>query len=508
MAKKEGDNHSGFKTNLGAVLSAIGSAAGLGNIWRFPFKMGTEGGSLFLLGYIIITLLICLPLLISEFVIGRAGGGSNLQIFDRLKSKSLWWLVGLLAVFTSTLIVCFYNLIGGWIIYYFVESITLNLTQNNDYAAYFGNFMSDPFVPLIYLFIFTVAAALVITRGVQKGIEKINVILMPIFAFVLIGLMIYSFTLPNSMQAMRFLFVPDFSLFNRTTLISIIAQAFFSLSLGMGIMMLYGGYMSKTDNLVRNALKTTVFSAIIFALVSSILIFNIVFAYNLDMSAGPKLLFIVLPQAFASMPFGDIIAPVFFILIFVAAFTSAVSLFEVPTVFLNKHCNLSRGKAVVILSVLVMIIGSLASLSISGNIGVYGRTLESFAVLLIIMIVGCILLYKPAFKYFKNNHELSVKKAKQMTYLSLFGFCLVIYGFFDFNIGKGVFDILDTTTEQITIPLGGILVAIFISMIVSKKIVKDELFVVGESRWFNIFIFFNKYLIPISILTVMAYTFF
>ncbi|MDR0485033.1 MAG: sodium-dependent transporter [Alphaproteobacteria bacterium] len=506
MSKKE--NESGFKTNLGAVLSAIGSAAGLGNIWRFPFKMGTEGGSLFLLGYIFVSLLICLPLLISEFVIGRAGGGSNLQIFDRLKPKSLWWLVGLLGILTTTLIICFYNLIGGWIVYYFVESITLNLTQNNDYSAYFGNFMSDPFIPLIFLFIFTVVSALVVARGIQKGIEKINVILMPIFALVLVGLMIYSFTLPNTSQAMRFLFVPDFSLFNRTTFISIIAQAFFSLSLGMGIMMLYGGYMSKKDNLVKNALQTTIFSAIIFSLVSSILIFNIVFAYNLDMSAGPKLLFIVLPQAFSSMFLGEFVAPVFFILIFVAAFTSAISLLEVPTVFLHKHFNLSRGKAVAIISILIMIIGSLASLSLSGYIGVYGRTLTSFIVLLVIMVVGCILLYKPALKYFKNNHELSERKSKQMTYLSLLGLCVVIYGFFDFNIGKGIFDILDTTTEQITIPLGGILVAIFISMVMDKKAVKHELNIHGESRWYNSFMFFNKYLIPISILTIMAYTFF
>ncbi|MDR2008554.1 MAG: sodium-dependent transporter, partial [Alphaproteobacteria bacterium] len=233
MAKKDGDgNHGGFKTNLGAVLSAIGSAAGLGNIWRFPYKMGTEGGSLFLLGYIIITLLICLPLLVSEFVIGRAGGGSNLQIFERLKSKSFWWLAGLLAVITSTAIVCFYNLIGGWIIYYFVASSTMSLTQNTDFSLYFESFLLDPFAPLLFLFIFTFLVAITIARGVQKGIEKINVILMPLFAAVVVGLMLYSFTLPRSLEAMEFLFIPNFDLFTETTFISIVAQAFFSLSLG------------------------------------------------------------------------------------------------------------------------------------------------------------------------------------------------------------------------------------------------------------------------------------
>jgi SNF family Na+-dependent transporter len=307
---------------------------------------------------------------------------------------------------------------------------------------------------------------------------------------------------------MEFLFIPNFDLFTETTFISIVAQAFFSLSLGMGIMMLYGGYMPKTDNLVKNAVQTTIFSSIVFAIVSSILVYNIVFAYGLDMSAGPSLLFIVLPQAFADMPFGNIVAMIFFGLVFVAAFTSAISLFEVSTVFLNKHFNISRKMAVFLVSSLVMVVGSLASLSLSGYVGAYDRTALSYGVLLIVMIIGCVFLYKPAVRYFKNYYGLSQGQTKPRVVLALLAFCLVAYGFFDFNAGKGIFDILDTTTEQITIPLGGILVAIFISMVMDKNTVKNQLGVVGTNFWWTYFMLFNKYVIPIVVLIIMAYTFF
>jgi NSS family neurotransmitter:Na+ symporter len=507
MSKKD-NNSIGFKTNLGAVLAAVGSAVGLGNIWRFPYKMGTEGGSLFLLGYILITLLVCLPLLISEFVIGRAGGSSNIKSFNKLKPNSMWWLVGLLGVLTATMIVCFYNLIGGWISYYIVSSFGAKLTSGTDFSLYFENFISDPFVPLVFLAIFTLITALTISRGIQKGIEKFNLILLPMFGIFMFGLMLYSFTLPNTMQSMRYIFIPDFSLLSKTTFIAILAQAFFSMSVGLGVMVLYGSYMKKTDNLVKNAIQTTLVSAVGFALISSILIFNIIFAYGLDVSAGPKLLFVVLPQVFADMKFGFIVAPIFFILVFVAAFTSAISLFEVPTAFLISHFKLSRNQAVIVVSIFVMILGGLSSLSLSGHVVPYEKSVISISILVAIMVIGSVLLYSPAKNYFMYHHSFEEVNAKKYSLLALLSFSIVAYVFFDFNVGKGIFDILDTTTEQIMIPLGGILGAIFLSMVMNRSIVKEELNISNHnSRLFKSYIVFNKYVIPFIVLIVMAYTF-
>ncbi len=497
-----------FKTNIGAVLAAIGSAAGIGNIWRFPYKMGTEGGALFLLGYIFVTLLICLPLLISEFVIGRAGGASNVKTFNKLKPNSMWWLVGFLGVLTSTAIVCFYNLIGGWISYYLITSFGSLLSKGTDFSLYFENFISNPIIPLIFLFIFTVTTAFTVARGVQKGIEKFNLVLLPMFAVAMIGLMVYSFTLPNTMQSMKYIFIPDFSLLNKTTLIVILSQAFFSMSVGLGIMVLYGSYMPKTDNLVKSALQTTIVSAVAFSIVSSILIFNIIFAYDLDISSGPKLLFIVLPQIFADIPFGSFIAPLFFILVFVAAFTSAISLYEVSTAFFTDHFKLTRNQAVIVVASIVMIIGGLASLSISGHIPPYEKNMVSVLILIAIIILIWILLYNPSKKYFKEYLQFKETSVQKYTILSLVLVTLVIYMLFDFNAGKSIFDILDTTTEQIMIPIGGILSAVFVSMVMKRNIVKHELKITKEnSFWFKYFIILNKYIIPVVVLLVMAYAF-
>lgn len=502
------NNSSGFKTNLGAVLAAVGSAVGLGNIWRFPYKMGTEGGSLFLLGYIIVILLVCLPLLISEFVIGRAGGSSNIKTFNKLKPNSLWWLAGLLGVLTATMIVCFYNLIGGWISYYIVSSFGSKLTQGTDFSLYFENFISDPLMPLVFLGIFTLVTALTISKGIQKGIEKFNLILLPMFAIFMVGLTVYSFTLPNTMQSIKYIFIPDFSLLTKTTLISILAQAFFSMSVGLGVMVLYGSYMSKKDNLVKSAIQTTILSAIVFATISSVLIFNIIFAYGLDIAAGPKLLFVVLPQVFADMQFGGFIAPVFFVLVFVAAFTSAISLFEVSTAFLTSHTKLSRNQAVIVVSALVMILGGLSSLSLSGHVAPYEKNTISFSIVALIMVIGSVFLYNPAKKYFVSHHGYEENNAKKYSILAIVAYCVVIYAFFDFNVGKGIFDILDTTTEQIMIPVGGILSAIFLSMVMSRDAVKQELNDVDDNNnWFRFFIIFNKYVIPVIVLFVMGYTF-
>ncbi len=498
----------GFKTNIGALLAAVGSAVGIGNIWRFPYKMGTEGGSLFLIVYVSVILLVCLPLLISEFVIGRAGKDSNIKAFKNLRPKTSWWVIGFLGTLTAILILCFYNLVGGWVLYYVFSSVAKDMSSSVDFAAYFGEFVSDAYTPIIFLGIFTFLTAVTILRGVQKGIEKANIFLLPLFGLFLVVLTAYTFTLPNTAQAMRYIFVPNFSLLTKTTFISALAQAFFSVSLGMGVMILYGSYIPKSANLVQNALRTTLISAVLFAIISSVFVFNIIFAYGLDFSAGPKLLFMVLPKAFAEMPFGNIISPVFFVLVFVAAFTSAISLFEVATAFLISHAKIARTQAVLLVSILVMVVGSLSSLSISGHLGGYSVSRLSLAVFSVIMIIVLGLLYKPMVKYFTDNYSGNHNKAKKDTIFTMFLLTAIGYFLYKFNATKGVFDILDTTTEQLGMPITAFFTAVFVGIAMEKATLTKELSISADRLPYKAYIFFNKYVIPAVILVIMFHTFY
>ena len=356
-----------FSGRVGFILAAAGSAVGLGNIWRFPYLAGQNGGAVFLLFYLICIFLLCYPVMVGEIAIGRATESNAYGAYSKIGGKK-WGLLGIFGILAGIFILSFYNVVAGWAFGYFLNISFGDLLNEGDYGNFFGFFVNDILnleswrgfanSNLIFSVIFMMATAYIVSRGIQKGIELANKIMMPALYLILILLIIYSLTLPNAMAGVRFYLVPDFSELNAQTIFDGLRQAFFSLSLGMGALITYGSYLSKKENIVSSAAVISIADSSV-AFFAGLLIFPLVFSQNMSPTEGPPLVFMVLPAVFQDMGpvLGRVVGGSFFLLLCFAALTSTISLLEVPASYLVDEKKMKRGKAVWLLAGLVFVLG-------------------------------------------------------------------------------------------------------------------------------------------------------
>ena len=360
----------GFTSNLGAIVAAAGSAIGLGNIWRFPYTLGQNGGGAFLLLYVVFVILLGLPVMMSEFVIGRRSQRNTVGAFRQLGYRR-WTFVGVLGILSAFLIYSFYSTVAGWTLNYVLLSGSGKLVGRtpDEFSKIFTMFTSGTAGPLTCQFVFILLTAVIVLFGVQKGIEKSAKILMPVLLLLMLLLCVRSLTLEGASEGMAFLFKPDFSKLTWNSVLSALGQAFFSLSIGMGALVTYGSYIRKEDNLFKTGLCVAGADTLI-ALLAGIAIFPAVFAFGLNPTSGPSLVYEVLPNVFGSMPMGPLFALLFFVLLSIAALTSTISLLEIVVLWAVEELHLSRRTATIAVSLLIFMLGSLCTLSFGPLSGV------------------------------------------------------------------------------------------------------------------------------------------
>lgn len=430
-----------FGSKLGVILATVGCAVGLGNIWRFPYMLGSNGGAAFLLVYLLCILLLGLPVMITEFFIGRHSHRNAAGAFKIMAPGTKWSIIGYNGVLAAFLILGFYSVVSGWTLEYIMQAFSGSLIGKSaaDFKAEFTNFSSDALRPIIWTFVFIAMTHIIIVSGVKKGIERASKVMMPLLFLILIALCIRSVTLPNAGEGLTFLFKPDFSKITSSVVLSAMGQAFFSLSIGMGCLITYASYFKQDTNLQTTALQVTVLDTLV-AVLAGVMIFPAVFSFGIAPTAGPELVFITLPNVFEQLPMGWLWSAVFFILLALAALTSTISLHEVATAYVHEEYNVSRKRAAWFVSAGVLVFGVISSLS-------FGLLKE-------------------------------------------------------YTIGGMIFfDALDYLTAKIMLPLGGMLICIFVGTRIDRKILKAELTNEGTIPFlfFNTYAFFMKYIAPVAI---------
>jgi len=348
-------NRGQWSSKIGFIFAAAGSAIGLGNIWRFPYVVGENGGAAFVLIYIVFVVLIGLPYMFAELALGRSSQKNPVGAIDSVKPGSPWKLVGLLGVLTGVGILSFYGVIAGWTFGYIFKAATGNIGE-------FGDFVSNPMIVLLLFALFMFITTMIVYGGIEGGIERWSKILMPVLFILLVGLIIYSNSLEGSGKGLTFYLQPDFSKITGRTMLAALGQAFFSMSLGMGLMITYGSYVSKKENLISSAFFIGLFDTVI-AIMAGLIIFPALFAMGESPSAGPSLVFVVFPKLFTQMPGGFMVGAFFFILLSVAALTSTISLLEVPVTYMVDEKKVNRKKIVWVLALITYIIGIPSALS-------------------------------------------------------------------------------------------------------------------------------------------------
>lgn len=357
-------NRDSFSGKIGILAAAAGSAVGLGNIWRFPYITGENGGGAFLLIFIIAVIVIGIPAILSEFVIGRKSQANALGAFKILSPGKVWWFIGLMGIVAAFVILSFYSTVAGWTLEYIFQSFlgSFHDKSTSELADNFNNFTASWFRPLLWQIIFMLLTALIVFAGIQNGIEKATKILMPALLIMIIFVCVRSLSLEGSKKGLEFLFKPDFSKVTYQTILLAFGQAAFSLSIGMGALITYGSYIKKDTPLVNVATQIAFVDTLI-ALLSGVMIFPALFALGASPAGGPGLVFITLPKIFNSMPGGDFFAIIFFILLAVAALTSTISVLEVVVAYLVEEKKLSRKSATIIASISITILGVFCTLS-------------------------------------------------------------------------------------------------------------------------------------------------
>ncbi|MBR0077306.1 MAG: sodium-dependent transporter [Bacteroidales bacterium] len=361
----DNEKRAGFTSSFGAVAAAAGSAIGLGNIWRFPYTVGQNGGGAFLLIYIIFVFMLGVPLIMSEFIMGRRSGHNVLGAFRTLAPQRKGWLsVGWLAILSSFMIYSFYSVVAGWTFNYIVLAGAGKFEGQSSeaIAQIFENFTTHAWHPIFFLGLFIFFTAAVVVKGVQKGIEKTCKVLMPVLLLLMILLCVRSVTLDGAGKGLEFLFEPDFSALTAGSVLSALGQALFSLSLGMGCLVTYGSYIRKEDNLLKTSVSIAAADTLI-AVLAGVAIFPAVFAFGMSPASGPSLVYEVLPNVFNAMPLGIVFATLFFVLLTIAALTSTISLLEILVAWAVEELHMKRIVATIFCSVIVFAIGVLCSLS-------------------------------------------------------------------------------------------------------------------------------------------------
>lgn len=361
-----------FGSRFGALVAMAGSAVGLGNLWRFPYLVGENGGAAFIIVYILLSFLICLPIFISEFVIGRRSQKNAYAAFRDLSGGSAWRWVGLFTIIVPLVVLSYYSVIGGWSIDYLIKSLAFSFTNSTSQSAMstlFTDFVSSTWAPLLAHTGFLIATTLIVVIGIKDGIEKFSKVMMPLLFVIVVVIAVYAVTLPGAKAGLDYLFNPDFSKITGKACAAALGQAFFSLSLGFGTIMTYASYVDKKENILFQSTATAV-SDLLFALIAGMAIMPAVFAFGLNPQSGPGLVFETLPFVFGQMPAGGIVAILFFLALLVAALTSSISMLEVAVAYLVEEKKFSRVWACVVLFVLCWVVGAVCSLSFGPLAGV------------------------------------------------------------------------------------------------------------------------------------------
>lgn len=355
-------SRSNFTSRIGFILSAAGSAVGLGNIWRFPYLAAQYGGGTFLLCYIILAVTFGFALMTAEIALGRKTGLSAIGAFSALNKR--YRFVGVLVTLVPVIIFPYYSVIGGWVIKYFFTFLTGGVSAAAE-DTYFTGFISGVSEPIVWFVIFTAIAAAVVICGVEKGIEKVSKVMMPLLVVLTVGISLYVLTIDGAMEGVKYYVLPHMSDFSIKTLLSSMGQLFYSMSLAMGIMITYGSYMSKSTNLESSVRQIEIFDTGI-AFFAGLMIVPAVFAFSggdpSALKAGPGLMFITLPKVFASIRFGGFLGTVFFVLVFFAAITSAISLMETIVSILMDFFHWSRRKTSILVFIYSLLMGVPSSL--------------------------------------------------------------------------------------------------------------------------------------------------
>ena len=442
-----------FGSKMGMILATAGGAVGLGNVWRFPYMVGENGGAAFIIVYIICVLLLGIPCMVSEFIIGRHGAANTYRAYSEVGNGRPWKLVGLLGVMTGVLIISYYAVVSGWCLQYVYASVAGQLHGDTTFVKnYFQLFSSDPVRPIFWLVAILLMTHYVIIHGIRGGIEKASKVLMPALFILLLVIVVASCMLPNADRGIDFLFKPDFSKFDRGVFLSALGQSFYSLSIAMGCICTYASYYSRKTNLLGSALQISFIDTLV-AILAGLMIFPAAFSVGINPGSGASLVFITLPnvfnQAFAGMPLlGWVVSLMFYLLLSLAALTSLISLHEVGTAFFYEELHISRRKGAAIVTAATMIVGVFCSLSLT------------------------------------NCDGLQIA-------------------------GKPLFEVFDFVTGQIFLPVGGFLTCVFLGWFVPKKLVKDEFTNWGtvSIRLFPVFLFLVRFVCPVAILCIFMHQF-
>ncbi|MDY6932876.1 MAG: sodium-dependent transporter [Spirochaetota bacterium] len=360
-----GNNREHWGSMMGFILAASGSAVGLGNVWKFPYVTGQNGGAAFVIVYLICVLLLGLPIMIAELVIGRHTRKDPVGAFKSMASGTKWGLVGYLGVLSGFFILSFYSVVGGWTLGYIVKSINGIIAGIKDIESaknMFHDFSSDPYLTLLFHLLFIASCMFIVVKGIKNGIERWSKYLMPLLFLLLFILIIKGISMEGGMKGVSFFLKPDFSKINLNSIISALGHSFFTLSLGMGAMITYGSYLSKRDKILHSAFYI-VFLDTVVAILAGLAIFPSVFAMNMSPDKGPGLIFHIIPAVFGNMNYGIVYSTIFFILLFIAAITSGISLLEVVVAYIIDERGWSRRKAVYIFGISIFLLGIPSALS-------------------------------------------------------------------------------------------------------------------------------------------------
>ena len=442
-----------FGSKLGVILATAGSAVGLGNVWRFPYMAGENGGAVFIIIYVVCVVMLGIPCMVSEFIVGRHGQSNTARAYRKLAGRTPWAVIGYMGVLTGFLITGYYAVVSGWCLQYVWASLIGHLQGDPEYfRTYFAELSADPVKPVLWTVIILGITYLIIEHGVRDGIERASKMLMPTLFILLLIIVVASCLLPGATKGIEFLFKPDFSKINSDVFLGALGQSFYSLSIAMGCLCTYASYFSRHTNLTQSAVQIAVIDCVV-AILAGLMIFPAAFSVGVNPDSGPSLIFITLPnvfqQAFAAVPLvGYVVSLLFFVLLSLAALTSLMSLHEVSTAFFQEELHLTRKKAALIVTVTTSVIGAFCSLSLGA--------IESLS-----------------------------------------------------WIGKTLFDWFDFITGQIFLPVVGFLTCIFIGWFVDHKVVREE-----YTNWgtlsgvnFHLYLFLVKYVCPLAILFIFLHQF-
>ena len=433
-----------WASKLGFVLAAAGSAIGLGAIWKFPYVAGTSGGGAFFLVFVLFTILLGYPLLLGEFVLGRKSQSDAIGTYQKIAPGTPWVITGWIGIAACFLVLSFYSVIGGWILLYIIKAVTGSLSglTQAGYGELFGSIIQDPLQTLAAQLVFIIMTILVVAKGVQKGIERVSSIMMPLLFILFIALVLRALTLEHAIDGVRFLFVPDFGSLTPQAILFALGQAFFTLTLGVSVMVTYSSYLSKSQNLPKSAVSIVIMNLAV-TLLAGLAIFPAVFSFGLQPDQGPTLLFAVLPAVFDRLPFGMLFFIGFLTAFLFAALTSAFSMIEIIVAAITKGDQTKRGKWTWTIGLLIFAVGIPSCLS-------YGMLDEPF-------------IFKKTF-----------------------------------------FDAADYVVSNILMPLGALFISIFIPLKLSKHDLYEEMKSGSKAGkgFFIVWFYLLRFLVPLAIVLV------